>query len=233
LKENAYLIIHGFNGKPDDIKYLDEYLQGKGLYSRTVLLDGHGSTKKALKNSSHISWLGSVKSVICELAREYRYVNLIGFSMGGLISICLASLPGVSKIVFINTPIYFWNLKIIIGDVAKGIFSRKFEKIAYYKQSVVTVSIKSGIDFLRILLKAKRKLKDVHNRSLIIQCKNDESVHFRSAKYIKKKLKERAELQYYQGGCHRLFTEAVELRDLACEDIYEFLEGEGEENEHI
>ena len=154
MKENAYLIIHGFNGKPDDIKYLDEYLQGKGLYSRTVLLDGHGSTKKALKNSSHISWLGSVKSVICELAREYRYVNLIGFSMGGLISICFAPLLEVRRIVLINTPIYFWNIKIILSNIMNGICSRNHEKLAYYKQSVFTVSMKSSVDFLRILAKA-------------------------------------------------------------------------------
>jgi carboxylesterase len=153
--------VHGFNGNIDEIGYLDEYLREKGLDTHTVLLDGHGSTKAALRKSSHTSWIGSVEPVITELARKYKRVNLIGFSMGGLISVCLASLPGVDKIVLINTPIYFWNLKIILSDIIKGIFNRDFEKIAYYKKSVATVSAKSGIDFLRMLAKAKRRLGDI------------------------------------------------------------------------
>ena len=227
MKENIYLIVHGFNGRPDDVAYLGNYLQGKGLDTRAVLLDGHGSTKKALHKSSHVSWLGSVEPLIGELSREYERVNLLGFSMGGLINICLSSLPKVGKIVLINTPVYFWNLKIIAGDVIKGVSSRNFEKIAYYRQSVAASSAKSGIDFLRLLTKTKRKLNigGAQNFALIIQCKNDETVHYKSAEYIKKRLGERAELKYYDGGSHQLFTNAVpaELRDLACEDIYNFL----------
>ena len=223
LLENIYIIVHGFNGNPDEIGYLDEYLRERGLDTRTVLLDGHGSTKKALRKSSHTSWIGSVESVIIELAQEYKRVNLLGFSMGGLIGICLASLPGMNKIVLINTPVYFWNLKIILSDVVQGLFGRDFEKIAYYTKSVGTVSAKSGIDFLRLLAKAKRQLGDIKNQTLIIQCMNDESVHFKSAEYIKKKIGDNAELRYYDGGCHRLFTKSVELRDMVCGDIYEFL----------
>ena len=222
------MIVHGFNGSSDDIEYLNRYLQAKGLDTRTVLLDGHGSTKKALRKSSHTSWIGSVESVIAALAQEYNHINIIGFSMGGLIGICLASLPKVNKLVLINTPIYFWNLKIILSDVMNGIFNRQFEQIVYYKNSVFAVSVKSGIDFIRILSSAKQCLKDIQNRSLIIQCMNDETVHFKSAGYIKKKLGDNAELRYYNGGCHRLFTKSIELRDLACDDIYEFLESREE-----
>ena len=143
--------------------------------------------------------------------------------MGGLICAHFASLPEINKIVFINTPIYFWNLKIILSDVVTGILSRQFDKIVYYGKSVGTVSAKSGIDFLRLLAKSKQRLKEVQNRSLILQCMNDESVHFKSAKYIKKKIGANAELRYYDGGCHQLFTKSVELRDLACGDIYNFL----------
>ena len=215
--------MHGFNGRPDDIWYLAEYLRKKGLDTRTVMLDGHGGTKKELHKSSHTSWISSVEPVIGELAREYARVNLLGFSMGGLLSVCLASLPGVDKVVLINTPIYFWNIKIILSDVASGIFSGHFEKIAYYTTSVRTVSIKSGIDFLRILAKAKQKLKNMQNHSLIIQCRNDETVHFKSAEYLKKKIGNRAELRHYEGGCHQVFTECAELRDSVCGDIYKFL----------
>jgi len=222
LKENVYLLVHGFNGSPDELEYLNNYLKNKGLDTRTVLLAGHGSNKKALQKSSHTSWIGSVETVLSELAQEYKHITLIGFSMGGLICVNLASQPAIDKIVLINTPIYFWNFKIILSDIAKGIYSRKFEKIAYYKKSVFGVPAKSGIDFLWILAKAKQRLKDIKKPALILQCKNDESVHFKSAKYIKNKIGGFAELRYYNGGSHQVF-DSVKLRDLACEDTYVFI----------
>jgi esterase/lipase len=216
------LIIHGFNGNPDELGYLNKYLQEKGFDTRTVLLAGHGDTKKALRKSSHTSWIGSAEAAVKELTQEYEHINLIGFSMGGLICANLASMPGIDKIVFINTPIYFWNLKIILNDVVKSVFNRNFEKIAYYKKSVLGVSVKSSVDFLRILAKSKQAFKNIQNQSLIIQCKNDESVHFKSAGYIKKKIGDNAELKYYNGGCHQVFDD-IALRDLVCGDIHTFL----------
>ena len=213
--------MHGFNGRPDELEYLNCYLRAKGLDTRTVLLDGHGGDKKALRQSSHTSWIGSAESAAGELAREYKRVTLIGFSMGGLICLNLASMPGIDRLVLINTPVYFWNLRIILSDVLKGVYSRDFGRIAYYKQSVFGVPAKSGIDFLKLLAGTKRRLKDVRIQSLIVQCTNDESVHFRSAGYLKKKLGARAELLRYDGGLHMIFDSA--LRDLACADIYAFI----------
>jgi len=220
LKENIYLLVHGFNGNPGELEYLNQYLQDKGLDARTVLLDGHGSDKKALRKSSHTSWLSSVETVLLELAQEYKHITLIGFSMGGLLCINFASLPGIDKIILINTPIYFWNLKIILSDVAKGIFSKKFEKVAYYKKSVFGVSAKSGIDFLRLLAKSKQRLKEIKIPSLVLQCRNDESVHFKSGKYIKDKIGGNADLKYYDGGYHQVFES--ELKDLVCDDVYAY-----------
>ena len=224
MKEYVCLLVHGFNGNPEELDYLNKYLQAKDLPVRTVMLDGHGSDKKALRKSSHKSWIGSVEAVAGELALEYKRITLIGFSMGGLICVNLASLPGIDKIIFINTPIYFWNIRIIISDIMRGVRSRTFDKIAYYKKSVFGVSVKSGIDFLRLLAKSKRVLEDVRQPSLILQCVRDESVHFKSAGYLKKKLGDSAELKHYDGGCHQVF-DCLELRDLVCEDILRFIGG--------
>jgi len=223
MKENAYLIIHGFAGSTDEIEYLAGYLKARGLDVHTVLLAGHGSTKKELSKYSYTSWISSVEAAIMELKQAYSNVSLLGFSMGGLISVHFSTLPEISKIVFINTPIYFWNIKIILNDIINGIHYRKFEKISYYKKSLLGASIKSGVDFLMILSKTKRRFKEVQKQSLIVQCVNDESVHFKSAEYIKKNIGDWASLQYYNGGCHQVFSKAVELRDSVCNDIYHFL----------
>jgi len=216
--ETINLIIHGFAGSTDEIVYLEQSLRERGLNTRTVTLAGHGNGKKVLRKSTYIDWISSVEEVVVELTKTYTHVNLIGFSMGGLISAYFSTLPGINKIVFINTPVYLWNFKVILYDI----FHRDPEKIAYYKYSIFGVSIKSDIDFLKILKKCKPKFKDVQNDALIVQCKGDETSHYRSAAYIKETIGDNSELRYYDGGYHQVFKVAG-LRDEVCGNIYEFL----------
>ena len=222
-KADVYVIIHGFGGSADEIEYLAQYLRAKGLDIRTVSLAGHGGTKRELAGSSYPDWINSVKNSINELAVEYQNINLIGFSLGGLLSAHFASIDSVKKVVFINTPIYLWNIKLILRDFIHDIHGGKFSKIDYYRKSVSSVSIKSGIDFLIVLGKTKKMFASVSKPSLILQCKNDETAYYKSAVFIKEKIGISATLLYYDGGCHQVFTAAVDLRDKVCADIYNFL----------
>jgi len=222
-KDNVYVIIHGFGGSTDEIEYLAQYLQVKGLDTHMVSLAGHGGTKRELAGSSYPDWIKSVKNSIDELAVKYQNISLIGFSMGGLLSAHFASLDCVKRVVFINTPIYVWNIRLIIRGFIKDIHGGKFNKINSYRKSVSRISIKSGIDFLRILRKTKRMFAAVSKPSLILQCKNDETVYYKSAGFIKNKIGHFANVQYYDGGCHLVFNAADDIRDKVCDDIFEFL----------
>ena len=221
--KTANIIIHGFGGHTNEIEYLAAQLQLKGLETYTVSLAGHGGTKKDLTASSYTDWIASAKKTIDELTPEYQNINLIGFSMGGLISVHFASMPELQKMVFINTPIYYWNIKVILGDIIRDIRNKKFDNFNYYKESVISISVKSCIDFLKLLTKTKKMFKDVLKPSLILQCINDATVYYHSAEYIKKKIGSPANQKYYDGGCHQVFTYSPELRDLLCDDIFNFL----------
>lgn len=223
MNDTICVLIHGFAGTTDEIEYLAHYLQSKGLDVCSFTLAGHGSTKKALKETSYLDWVESANKAIRSIEKSYKNIYLLGFSMGGLISAHLTQAFKIDKIVFINTPIYFWNMKIILKDVFKGIRQAKFDKISYYFNSVTGVYPKSAIDFLKLLSKSKKILPKITTSALIIQCKNDESVHYKSADYIKNKIGTKAQLNYYNDGCHRIFKNSIELRDSICEEIYKFL----------
>jgi carboxylesterase len=223
MKGDAYLIIHGFAGTTTETGYLEAYLRAKGLETFTVLLAGHGGTKQDLTASSDADWVRSATLTAETLAKSYENLNIIGFSMGGLISVQLASSQPVNKIIFVNTPIYFWNANIIVRDIVNDIRNNTSEMISYYLNSAFGVSIKSSTDFLHLLTSSKKKLMDIKCPALIVQCTEDESVHYKSANYIKRKLGRQAILRIYNGGCHQLFTKSLGLRDIVCEDIYEFL----------
>jgi len=222
-KDNAYLIIHGFGGSIHEIEYLAAYLKDRGFDTYTVLLAGHGKSKKELSASSYRDWIQSVKTSIDGLTGEYECINLLGFSLGGLICAHFASLEQVKRIVFINTPVYLWNVKLIVQDITHGLYHGKPEKISYYKKSVGNVSVKSGVDFLRMLNKTKKLFQAIPRPSLILQCKGDETAYYKSAEFIKGKIGRGANILYYDGGCHQVFKDAPELRDRLCGDIYKFL----------
>ena len=219
---NICVIVHGFGGSPQEVQYLCDFLNARGITAHTVALAGHGGTKKDLSATSHLEWIQSAEKAVAKFAPQK--VDLVGFSMGGLICAHLADTGHVDKLVFVNTPIYFWNIKVILGDIIGGLFRRQFERIAYYTKSVARVSVKSGLDFLRILRSSKKRFAHIGKPSLVIQSKNDETVWPASAEYIRRKIGKPARLRYYSGGHHQLFCDnASEFRDSACEDIYRFL----------
>lgn len=152
MKDTAYLIIHGYNGGLFEIEYLAEHLLAKGLDVHTVLLAGHGDSRSQLRKSSHSDWIDSVRQAVEILQKEYRQVVFIGFSMGGLIGVHLTSLPGAAGIVFINTPVYYWNLRVVLRDIIRV----KCDRIRYYIKSITGVSLKSNNEFLRLLRKTKK-----------------------------------------------------------------------------
>ena len=216
------IIIHGFGGSVADVIYLADFLNAKGMNIHVAALAGHGGGKKQLAATSHLDWIASAKAAVDKFADKYDKINLLGFSMGGLIAANLAADFGVEKIgkiVFVNTPIYFWNGKII----ARDIIGRDRQRIAYYRASARGLAAKSGVDFLRILAHSKRLLANTMPPSLILQCMDDEAVRHKSAGYIKARLGENATVKYYEGGCHLIFAEDVPLRDIACADIYDFI----------
>ncbi|MCL2573195.1 MAG: alpha/beta fold hydrolase [Defluviitaleaceae bacterium] len=216
------ILIHGFGGHIGETQYLSDYLRTRGLATHDIALAGHGKARRELVATTHKDWIESARAEVARLLCEYERVNLIGFSMGGLISAHLAMEFGaqrVGKIVFINTPIYFWNPKII----ARDIISRDREKIEYYKKSIRNTTGRPTMEFLRMLSRSKRMFSDALPPSLVLQCMDDESVRHKSAAYIKERIGECAMLKYYDGGCHTVLMQDGELREVVCKDVYGFV----------
>ena len=222
MKDYVFLIVHGFGGDISEIDYLYQFLLENGLNADTVLLSGHGKSKKDLRKSTPEDWINSVEEKINLLALQYENIVLIGFSAGGLICTHFTHIKHIKKIVFINTPVYFWNIRVISKDIFASLKEKNFEQIKYYRNSLLGTSLKSGVDFLKLLYSSKKLFIKIKTPLLILQCKNDESVRHRSAEYINNRAKS-SKVILYDGGCHQIFSKSPELRDRVCCDIYRFL----------
>ncbi|MCL2853443.1 MAG: alpha/beta fold hydrolase [Defluviitaleaceae bacterium] len=223
MSDEIDVLIYGFGGQGGDIAHLREYLDSRGRTTHMLTLAGHGGTKEDLHNTSHLDWLDSARKETAEIARSYARVNLLGFSMGGLLGIHLCEMERVNKLVLINTPIYCWNFGVITRSVISDLRSGGMENISYYMKNSSKYTAKSIIDFFKLLHATKGLLPSVVRDNIILQCIDDEIVHHRSADFIKEKIGGASQMKFYKGGFHQVFVKAPDIRDGMCEDIYQFL----------
>lgn len=223
-QSGAIVLIHGFNGEPADMEYLHDYLAAKGLTSYLLKLNGHGGKRLDMARNGCQSWLNGVRRDMGEIAARHTHVHLVGFSMGGLLAANVAKSFNVEKLVFVNTPIYFWNLSQIAANIRNDLKLKTYGKIKYYFCASHSAPLLSLLNFVRILLLSKPKFKNITNRALILQTKNDDTVQPRSALYIKTKLKGPVKLVWFATGGHMLFADA--RREEAANAVYTFLTSE-------
>jgi len=228
------IIIHGFAGGIYEIKPLYDFLRSKNLNVHSILLAGHGKTRKDLSGFSHDDWINSAVEQVKNIIKKYYGgkpeteieidINLIGFSMGGLICSHLTDYFKANKIVFANTPVYYWNLKQITGNIIADIRNKDFMNTKHYIKSTVNSPIKALFSFLRVLSLSKKKFSSVcvkRANPLILQCLDDDTVQSRSADFIKGEIGETAKIIYYKTGGHLVFL--GETANQACNDIYNYL----------
>lgn len=83
--ERALLLLHGFSSTPAVYRYLIPQLKN---YDAIVCpaLPGHGHSIDSLSQSNAADWLAHASTLCDELFKKYAKVDLLGFSLGGLLS---------------------------------------------------------------------------------------------------------------------------------------------------
>lgn len=115
----AFLIIHGFTGTPYNVKPIGEYFHNKGHTCLGILLPGHGTKVEDLVPTRFYHYVAISDQYLKKLKKYYKKVFVIGYSMGGAITLKLAQLrPNlINGIGLISTPVFFngiYNGKIIL-----------------------------------------------------------------------------------------------------------------------
>ena len=221
MDDTAYIIIHGFAGDLSEIEYLKCFLTKNGLIVYTILLKGHGTTKKDMNRYNYKQWVEHATYEVGEIKKYHKYICLVGFSMGGLICVNIMQTVQVMKLILINTPIYFWNLKLILKNIVSDLKNNKRDNIDFYVYSSSKAPLKSLINFLILLNKTKKIFCEVKVNTLILQCLDDDTVKEKSAKYIKDHLGANSTIKYYIQGGHQVLLSKT--RDLVCEDVLKFV----------
>ncbi len=102
---DAALCLHGLTGTPYEVRPLGEALARAGIRAWGPALPGHNETPEALSKVPYTAWLGAAREALARLREEHVRVFAVGLSMGGLLSLALASEGRVDAVVVIGTPL--------------------------------------------------------------------------------------------------------------------------------
>ena len=224
--DKAILLIHGFTGSPTEMEPLGIYLHKKGYSVYCPLLAGHGTTPEEMEATNWKDWAGTAETALKELKLKYKQVYVIGFSMGGCITLYLSMKYKVDGIVTISAPVFLVDKKAYFTPILKYIrrFKEKKRKpdfdVPIY--SYDKTPIKSVSSLLSLILLVKSNLAKVKLPILVIQGEEDNVVIPKSADHIYRNIKSQTKaINYYPKRSHMIIVENG--RDEIFNKIYSFL----------
>jgi len=126
----AALLVHGFPGTPAEMRPLAETLHEQGWSVQGILLPGFGSRFAEILERGYADWLETVEQALQTLKQRYSPVLLIGYSLGGALSLPAAVWLQPNGLILLSP---FWRLgtplQRLIGRVARPILPRYFRPL--------------------------------------------------------------------------------------------------------
>ncbi len=98
------LLVHGFTGAPKEMRWMGEYLAEQGFSVLGVRLAGHATAPEDMVRTRYVDWLHSVEDGYHLLRGASEQIVLIGLSMGGAISLLMASRLRVAGVFTMSAP---------------------------------------------------------------------------------------------------------------------------------
>jgi carboxylesterase len=97
------LVLHGFTGNPQGLRGLAEAFAAAGFAVDLPLLPGHGTTVDDMVDKGWEHWSAAAEEAYEALAARCRHVVVAGLSMGGSLTVWLATRhPEIPGIVCVN-----------------------------------------------------------------------------------------------------------------------------------
>ncbi len=195
-REAAVLLIHGFTGSPYEMRPLGEYLASKGFRVKGIRLSGHGTCPEDMLFCTAEDWLESCRAAVRELAADQLPVVVIGHSMGGALSLLLASEAEVAAVVTMCAPVYLNSWLQHLVPIAR-LFKRYHRVLDLKKISPALrdarpvydrVPVCSAVELLKLVRGAKAVLPRIEIPALVIQSELDDVVPPGNGRFIHERL---------------------------------------------
>lgn len=184
----ACLLLHGFGCGPIQMRELGDILSKWGFTARGILLPGHCETNDGFTSVTFRDWQKKVEAEYLQLKDRYREVVVIGFSLGALLTLHLASHSPIEKTILLSPPLFIFREYLPMNsliDICK-IFIKRVKTLR--KRCYIASDDFSGplhfpieryfplqtvYELKQLMNTVKPKLKDITSSTLVIHSKKD------------------------------------------------------------
>jgi len=191
--EAGVLLLHGFTGTPFEMRPLGEFLNKAGLTVFCPRLAGHGTSEEELNRCRFYDWIESAEKGLIHLRERCKKISVIGLSMGGLLTLKLASLhKEIEKVVVIASPLF------LTGENGIFVTACRFKVFRYFVKSVKKpapkderyrtiweqnpsyreVPTNAAFEFYKLMQNVRASLKSVEQKTMFIYSRGDKDVDF-------------------------------------------------------
>jgi carboxylesterase len=102
--EVGCLLIHGFTATPQEMRWLGEHLSNQGYTTLGVRLFAHATQPRDLIRAHWEDWLACVEDGYQLLLQSCTTIFVMGLSLGGALSLLLASRHSLAGVIAMSTP---------------------------------------------------------------------------------------------------------------------------------
>ena len=181
--EIGVLVIHGFTGSTQSMRFLGERLAETGFTVFGPRLTGHGTDPEDMEASSYEDWMNDVQKGLEKLKQTCQSIFVCGLSMGGTLTLYLAEndqeIKGIMPInAAINLPEFIRNYELLsesntrfVEGIGSDIKQEGVTELAYSKTPV-----KSMGDIIPLTKEVKDKLGQITAPALIFKSQEDHVV---------------------------------------------------------
>jgi carboxylesterase len=187
------LLVHGFQGSPQGMRGLGEFLSARGMTVAAPLLPGHGSTWQALNELKAPEWSAAVDDAFAALQKRCEELFVVGLSFGAALSLdTIARNPGaVSGLVtlagwvYTNDPLRFFAPLLIKVVASLPPRSNDIADPNAHEIATDRFPARSGYEAYKLATgKGRAALREVDCPLLVMHGRNDHTIPLRSSEII-------------------------------------------------
>lgn len=216
--KTAVLFIHGFLGSPEHFeKFISVLPEDVAVYN--FLLKGHGGSVRDFAKASMKEWKKQVDDTLKQIFEKYRYVIIVGHSMGTLFAVEAANRykNKVKQLFLLQTPLKIAVKPNAAINTLKSLFNLFPEDEiakAYKNAHSVKLNLRLWeyigwipryLELFEEAKKARDEFSKLNTPCIIFQSAKDELVSIKSVKYIPQK--DGIELNVLKNSAHFIYDE--------------------------
>jgi esterase/lipase len=202
-RDIGVVLVHGFLASPAEIKSLADKFLAEGYPVYGVRLPGHGTSPVDLRERSWEDWVRAIQHGYEILAAHVDKICLVGFSLGGALSLIFASEHPAKLIgtVVINPPVKFKNKNMMFVPLLHGVsrlvrWASSFEGVMPYRANnpehtrinYRNIPVRGLHELVRMNYVLSHQLDRVHCPCLLMQSVDDPVITADSSKILQNKL---------------------------------------------